>query len=179
MKTFSFGASEGEISQISFVVEDIDETISSFASDFGVGPWRRYRIGPEAGGIVYRGNPARYDMSIAFSFSGALMIELIQQHCDAPSVFRDHIEKVGYGLHHVARCTVHFDDEAKKFEAAGRELVYSARTSGGSRLAFFERSAQTPAFLELIEIDAATEGLYGALRAAAAVTGGTTAVWEG
>jgi len=34
------------------------------------------------------------------SFAGHVMIELIEQHNDVPSVYRNIAEKRGYGFHH-------------------------------------------------------------------------------
>ncbi len=179
MRTFSFGQPEGAIIQVSFVVEDLDASLRAFADEYGLGPWRRYRLGPDAEGLVYHGKPVHMDLSLALSFSGSLMVEIVEQHCQTPSVFREHVERVGYGLHHLARGSVDFDRDRKRLEESGREVVYSACTSGGSRIAFFEGVLPFDSYLELIEVDETTEEIYHALKQAAESTGGTTAVWTG
>jgi hypothetical protein len=46
----------------------------------------------------YRGEPSEADVSLAMSFAGHMMVELIQERSKAPSVYREVIEKRGSGL---------------------------------------------------------------------------------
>ena len=41
---------------------------------------------------TYRGTASGVDMQVAVAQAGPVQIELIQQHCDRPSVYRDLVE---------------------------------------------------------------------------------------
>ena len=49
---------------------------------------------------VYRGAPTDMRLTLAVGFAGHMSFELIEQHDDLPSVYREMIETRGYGFHH-------------------------------------------------------------------------------
>lgn len=83
-----------------FVVPDIDEAMGRMLA-MGIGPFfvmRRIRVAAR-----YRG--ARHDVliSAAFTYSGDLQIEYVQQHDDTPSAYREFLTRnPAGGMHHVA-----------------------------------------------------------------------------
>ena len=82
----------GEIRQLAFIVTDIDKAMNHWAETLGVGPFfikRRITFS----NFIYRGKPsASPSVSIALANSGYVQIELIQQHDDAPSIYREYLE---------------------------------------------------------------------------------------
>jgi len=67
-----------------------------------------------------------------------MMIELIQENSAAPSVYRETIEKRGYGFHHWGVATRDFDRSVAEYEAAGHELAFFARVPTGGRVAYMD-----------------------------------------
>ena len=76
------------IIQNAYYVTDIDSAIQRFHRLWGLGPFfvRRHI---SLDNVTYRGSPAELDISAAYTQSGDVMIELVTQHNDAPSTFRD------------------------------------------------------------------------------------------
>jgi hypothetical protein len=95
----------GPIRQVAFVVEDIDAAMTHWAGVLGVGPFhvkRRIRFEP----FIYQGEPRPSpEVSIALANSGDLQVELTEQHCERPSIYRDFLQGGGPGLQHVAAWT--------------------------------------------------------------------------
>lgn len=104
------------IVQNAYVVDELDEAIERWHEAWGIGPFfvrRHLRLER----VTYRGRPARLDFSAAYVQVGPIMVELVQQHDDEPSAFRDMYAFGQQGLHHVAivpddyaSCLAHFMD---------------------------------------------------------------------
>ena len=115
-----------EITQIAFVVEDIDDGMDRFGGLLGLGPWEVYRFEPPTlTETTFRGEPHDYSMVLALTFAGDTMIELIEP-LEGPSIYTEHLDEHGEGLHHVA-CFAFEDTEAvvEKFEEAGMPVLQS------------------------------------------------------
>src|SRR5690606_1258129 len=91
---------EGSILELCQVTDDMDAAIAHWTGLFGAGPFYVFDV-PAMPGQTHRGQPSSIDLRIAFGFSGGLLIELLQQTNDAPSVFREMIESKGPGFHHL------------------------------------------------------------------------------
>jgi hypothetical protein len=106
----------GAVTQNGYVVRDIHAALKHWIEVLGVGPWFLAEHVP-FDAFVYRGEPSNADVAIALANSGALQIELIQQHNDAPSMYRDFLAAGREGLQHLAYWT---DDIAGDLERALR-----------------------------------------------------------
>ncbi|MFW6317453.1 MAG: VOC family protein [Halorubrum sp.] len=115
-----------EITQVAFVVEDLDDGMNRFAGVLGVDQWDVYRFEPpRLRDRTYRGEPHDYSMALAITDVGGTMLELIEP-LDGESIYTEHLAAHGEGLHHVG-CFA-FDDDAaviEQFEAAGMDVVQS------------------------------------------------------
>ena len=139
------------IFQTAFVVEDLDVAIGQFSSRFQIGPWRTFRdVDPE--GAVYRGEPARARLDVAFGFAGNMTYELVQPVDDAPSVYRDVINDRGYGFHHLGYGTRNFDKAVAAMHAEGYQTAGSLELPD-LRLAIFDTRDLMPGMTELIEVN--------------------------
>ena len=90
----------GPVGQLGYVVEDLEKAAWSWVEKTGVGPWT---VIPHVtlDYFNYLGEPSEVEMGIAMAFTGSMQIELIQQHNDAPSMYRDFINECGEGIQHV------------------------------------------------------------------------------
>src|SRR5262245_34149964 len=162
---------DGAIRQVGWVVRDLDDAIASWVA-LGVGPWYTIRELPQPGS-VYRGEPSDPTISIGFANSGPMQLELIQQHGDTPSIYREFRDAGGDGYHQLAWWTPDFDALLARAEAAAWPVVYSGGT-GGTRFAYFELDQRISQIIGVTELNEMTQGLADMLESAAAEWDGVT-----
>ncbi len=115
-----------EISQVAFVVEDIEDGMDRFGAILGVGPWSIYRFEPPTlHDTTLHGEDHDYSMILALADVNGTMLELIEP-LEGPSIYTEHLEEHGEGLHHVA-CFAFDDPEGvvEQFEDAGMPVLQS------------------------------------------------------
>ena len=114
MGQVGFGQPDDGVIQMAYVVADLHEAIKQWSRRLRVGPWFVLEhftcVDP-----VYRGRPSRADVRLAMSFAGHMNMELIQPNNDAPSVYREVIERRGYGFHHWGVATWSFDAAVARY----------------------------------------------------------------
>jgi len=159
MSLVNFGQPDNGVIQMAYVVENIHQAMEQWVKKLKVGPW--FLLDHFTGvDPVYRGQPSKADASLAMSFAGHMMIELIQQHNDAPSVYRETIDRRGYGFHHWGVATNNFDRDLAEYHAAGYETGFFARVPTGGRVAYMDTTAHLPGMVELIELGAAFDPAF-------------------
>jgi hypothetical protein len=171
MSLVIFGQPGNGIVQMAYVVEDIRKAIDSWVKDLKVGPWfliDRFR-GEDP---KYRGKPSGAESALAMSFAGHMNIELIQPVNDAPSVYHDTIRQRGYGFHHWGMATSDFDRDLETYQQRGYEVAFFARVPSGGRVAYLDANSDLPGMIELIELGAAFDPIFGRFYAA-------TIGWDG
>lgn len=130
----------GEIRQIAFVVNDIDAAMSYWHATLGIGPFfiKRHIT---FGDYYYRGEAgASPQISIALANSGTLQIELIQQHDQHASIYKEFLDRHGHGLQHIAswQTCAGFDLKKQHLLEQGYTLAQECTISAsGVRLAYF------------------------------------------
>jgi hypothetical protein len=160
MGVVTFGQPDDGVIQMAYVVEDIQRTMQTWVKELNVGPW--FLLDSFTGvDPLYRGNPTGASISLAMSFAGHMMVELIQEHTPAPSVYRETIEKRGYGFHHWGIATNDFDASVKHYESSGHEMAFFARVPTGGRVAYMDTTRDLPGMVELIELGAAFDEVFG------------------
>ena len=125
------------VDQVSFAVKDIDETIQSWSSMYGIGPWTF----AENGGKDAKGRP--WKIRMAFAYLGPVQIELVQ--CTEGRIFQSRfLDTWGEGLHHLGFYVDDLDAEVDKLVAKGAKLFvhdpgrFPYLDSGGPGGAIFE-----------------------------------------
>ena len=105
------GALAGAVApvQIAYHVPDAEAAAHAYSQAFGWGPFFLLEHIPLAS-CLYRGAPAPFDHSSAYGQAGEVMVELISQHDDSPSVLRDLFRRDEVGVHHLAHF-LNFGDE--------------------------------------------------------------------
>ena len=135
----------GEIRQIAFVVRDIDQAMEYWARTLGVGPFYIKR-GLQFSDYRYQGRlQPSPSVSIALSQSGPVQIELIQQHDEHPSVYKDFLDRDREGLQHISSWHTRAGFDLKKAELLEQGLSLAQECtipSSGVRLAYF--ATETP-----------------------------------
>jgi hypothetical protein len=111
------------IVQLAYHVGDLDGAMERWRRTMGIGPFLvRRHIALDK--VLYRGAASTLDISAAHAQSGDIQIELIQQHCSAPSAFRDMFAEGEEGLHHVAL----FPEDHQEMVAHYNRLGYATAT---------------------------------------------------
>ena len=90
------------ISQIAFLVRDLDAALECYHRALGWGPWNIYEHTPPALHDTYlHGQPTEYTMLGAEAHVGGIIVEFIQP-VDGPSIYKEWLDDHGEGLHHIA-----------------------------------------------------------------------------
>jgi catechol 2,3-dioxygenase-like lactoylglutathione lyase family enzyme len=161
----------GPVIQQGYVVPDIHEAIRHWAAR-GVGPFFiEEHIRPPG---EYDGVPIRPDLSAAFAYSGEQQIEVIQQHDDDPTIYRDYLASHPEGgLQHLA---VWVDDIAQTLahlEDSGHP--YTVRQRYGDGHAYLDSVESPGVMMQLMARGDHLVALMDTIRAASIGWDGVTA----
>jgi hypothetical protein len=156
---------------MAYVVGDIEAGMQHWIEQLGVGPWflLEHFTGERA---TYRGAPAAADVALAMAYAGHMLVELIAPHDDKPSVYREAIEQRGYGFHHFGVGSLDYDADVARHREQGHDLAFEAWVRTGGRVAYMDTTAELPGYVEVIEMDAATDAAFTRLYA-------TSLAWDG
>jgi hypothetical protein len=134
--------------QIGFVVNDLVASAARWARVFGVGP---FHVLPRMSvACTYRGADSTIEMQVAVAQAGPAQVELIEQHCDTPSVFRDRFARGASGLHQLCTVTRDYDGRKAHYEALGYELACEI-TTPAQRVAYYDTVDDFGFFTEIAE----------------------------
>ena len=135
--------------QNAYVVNDLDEGATRWATTTGAGPFfmtRHHRTD----WFEYRGQPIEADVSYAFGYLGNMMIQLIEQHDDQPSIYRDMFAPGDEGFHHIAVLVPadEFAAERQRLISLGNAAACDLK-AGGVNACYLDTRANLGVFLEL------------------------------
>lgn len=154
------------IRQVAYLVRDVDAAARWHSASFGSGPFFVGRhIALDT--CLHRGAPGMLDHSSAYGQWGAVMVELVQVHSPAPSVFHDLSPHLEPCFHHVALVVPDLDAALARFNGMGWETGVFATLAAGLRFAMVDSRADLGHFVELYEPTPALEGLYAMVRSTA------------
>jgi hypothetical protein len=140
---------KSEIFQYAWVVPSIEAAAQVWYDELGVGPFTLIRDVPVTE-PVHRGGVSEARFSVALAMNGGVQIELIEQHNDVPSVYRDTVPKGATGFHHVAIIEKNFDKAVSYYTAAGHEIAGSGAL-GDVRHAYADTTAILGHMIEVVE----------------------------
>jgi hypothetical protein len=164
----------GAIVQHAYTVADIEAAMAGQTEALGIGPW--FLRGPFMPAQArYRGAPNTATFTLARAFLGPVMVELIQQHDDNPSVFRER----PLGFHHWAIMPEDFDAELARLHAQGFETAFEDIVPSGARIAYVDTQASLPGMLELVERTPDQLATYDRIHAASVDWNGDDPIREG
>jgi hypothetical protein len=174
METFSFGPREHSIIQVAYTVADIQKETRRYTNLLGIGPW--FLVGPFAPAKgIYRGAKTTMRLSLAVAFAGEIMIELIEQHDEEPSVYRETLAARGaHGFHHWAIGARDFEATVAAYKAYGYAEAFSDLSPRGVRIVYLDTSVDLPGMIEIIEMTADVEEQYRTMYQAAKEWDGKT-----
>ncbi len=157
-RMLGFGQPVGQIVQMAYVVEDIQAAIDWWVIEAKVGPWflNDSFLGP---GHLYRGTQTNADIALAMSFAGSMNIELIQPKDANPSVYKEIIDRRGFGFHHVGIAVEDLEAARREYEARGFQVAFTAPVGSGA-VYYMDDGRNEPGFIELFEANAAMDQAF-------------------
>ena len=165
------------IIQNAYYVADLDLAITRFHNLWGLGPFFvRRHIALET--VTYRGSASELDISAAYTQSGDIMVELVTQHNDAPSIFRDRFAAHESCFHHVALDFGDHDTRVADFNEKGYESVTSFKTSEGRGATYLDTFELLGHATEIYIVNDSLKQLYSEVRLASETWDGQELVRE-
>ena len=160
--------------QNGYVVRNIERAMQHYI-DLGIGPFFYFEA-VKADDFEFRGVSAHIELSIALANSGELQLELIQQRNDAPSLYREFLERHGEGLQHMSAWTETLQADHAKILAAGFKVAQTG-VIGQNRFIYYDTEAEHPAsVMELYDISNGVAEFFEQIQAAAAAWDGSDSV---
>ena len=147
------------VAQNAYVVPDLDAALRHWVERRAVGPFFVFERMVFAD-HRYRGTPSQPTLSVALAYSGAMQVELIAQHDEQPSVYREFLAAGGRGLHHVGFGAGDIEAESAAYQAGGYVRALDGRLAGGTRVVYFDTVAELGHFTELWEETAELTPLF-------------------
>ncbi len=142
------------LTQVGFIVKDIEKTKAKFAEFFGVEPPAHFDGGKfEVTGTTVMGTPApRANCLMAFFDAGPnVQIELIQPN-GVKSTWQDFLDEHGEGIHHIAFHIKGMNGKILSCENFGMTCVQRGKYGdGGGEYAYMDASGDLKCLVELLE----------------------------
>lgn len=157
----------GSVRQIAYLVSNLEAATAQWSAVHHVGPWFASDPMPTSQ-AVYRGRPGRIALRAASAYSGNMEIELIQPLDDNPSIYREAIDRIGYGLHHICYHSDALDSDIAAFVAGGQEIVQEFIVAGNFRIVYLGQPGVIGSYIELIQMTPAVTAMMESWELAAA-----------
>jgi methylmalonyl-CoA/ethylmalonyl-CoA epimerase len=117
----------GQIGQVGVVVRDLDKSLRKFHEVFGIGPWDIYKYAPpEMRESTFRGQRSEWSILAAFTWVGNVQLELIQP-LTGPSIYYEHLENKGEGLHHIKEYVSDCREVVEDFKRKDISVIQSGK----------------------------------------------------
>lgn len=147
----------GEIRQIGYLTDNIEQAMQSWMEKSSVGPFTHYKNLTLP--FCYKGVISEVEMDVGIAFRGDMQIELIQQTNDAPSVYQAFYQRNQMGLHHLAYITQDMDSSLAMAEKKGFDIVATLDAAIG-RFAYFQDPTMPEVFYEFLEVPQSLESFW-------------------
>ena len=166
----------GPMRQIGYVVRDIEKAMRYWTEVNRVRPWFYFeRFSFDA--FTYRGQRQdQVNLSVALGNCGDMQLELIQQRCDTPSMWRDFIQSGHEGMQHFAVWPEDYDAAYQKALDAGFRVCQEGDLTGRGRFVYFANEDHPGTVVELSHFTPARQRSAAMIREAAATWDGTNPV---
>ena len=141
---------EGEFRffQLGHVVDDVFAACAAWVRTFGIGPFHVLPVVEQR--ATYGGEMRAVQIQVAVAQAGPVQIELIQQHCQTPSIFQDWSRGGSSAFHQIATVTDDYDGKKAHFEALGYRIAAESST-GKFRVAYVDTAKDFGFYTEIVE----------------------------
>ena len=156
----------GPFRQMGVVVRDIDAAMRHWSGVCGIGPWF-YADKLALSSFTYRGE--HHDdihVSAALANSGDVQIELIQQRCDRPSMYRDFLAAGHEGTQHWSSWSTDYDAIYHRALATGYTVGQEGQSPRGP-FVYFWNEGHPGTVIEMAEATPERMSIFDQVRQAA------------
>jgi hypothetical protein len=117
------------VTQVAWVVKDLDEAVACHYRLFGTGPWHYYRYDRQMLSVMKRnGRDTEFAMDTAVANAGPTRLEIIQP-LKGDTIYEEFVKKNGYGkVHHFGLAV---DNMRESLEIARRAGFHVTMEGGG------------------------------------------------
>lgn len=133
--------------QLGFVVDDLLGAAAEWARVFGVGPF--HVLPAHERSWTYRGAQSDVNLQVAVAQAGPVQIELIKQHCDRPSLFRDWQRGGVSAIHQLCTVTPDYQGKVAHFQRLGYEVA-AEFDNGSYRVAYVDTADDFGFYTEVV-----------------------------
>jgi len=117
--------------QTGIVVKDLQASMENYWRTLGIGPWKVYTYPPPMlERAMVRGERVEYANRIAHAQAGPVQLELIQP-LSGPSIFAEHLQAKGEGLHHIQSRVENIEEVLAAFQQLGLRVLMSGKYGEG------------------------------------------------
>jgi hypothetical protein len=159
----------GELRQLAWVVPKgtFDKHLDHWINSLGVGPWIIVER-PSVINVVHRGKPSELNFSFAIAHMGAIQVEIIEQHDDAPTTYSEFMTATNGegGLHHIAFWPDDIDAAHERVtNELGWNLITKAQIGDSAKFRYYDTPTplvgmpSAPA-MELAQVAGATRDYF-------------------
>ena len=143
-------AGEYRFFQLGHVVDDILAAAATWAETFGIGPFHVLPVVEQR--LTYpEGDEHSLRIQVAVAQAGPVQIELIQQHCDTPSIYREWSRGGTSAFHQMATFTSAYDAKKAHLQALGHHVAAES-LAGNFRVAYLDTVAAFGFYTEVVEL---------------------------
>jgi methylmalonyl-CoA/ethylmalonyl-CoA epimerase len=153
----------GEILQLAYVPGDVEGALKYWINTIGAGPfYHNPHIVFDT--MNYMGEPTALDMSSWLGYWGDTQIEIIKQHNDAPSMYKDWRDRRLEGIQHLGLIA---EAGARDFLVNSGAIIVQDGTLGGAEFFYADLGGGPGAVVEVMMNSQLARDVFGAMRAAA------------
>lgn len=138
------------IIQMAFVVHDYKSAVERWVTTNGAGPFflldHSSMINP-----LYRGQRSKAEYLVALGYCGDIQVEFIQPTNDAPSIYRETLDRKGEGYHHFMPSVDDMDTAIQTYQQVGCEIAFTAEMEKLGRVIYLDGTHNFGGFIEIIE----------------------------
>ena len=142
-----------QVTQLAFVVKNLDQTADDFCTLLGVEKPAVIQSGdPATTQVVFRGQPTEAKAKFLFIQTPLIEIELIEPAEDSLSTWKEHLDTKGEGIHHIAFIVKKLDEKIEKLEKLGYPLIQRGDFwNQQGRYAYVDTRSDYKVIIELLE----------------------------
>ena len=152
--------------QLGYVPHNIAAALDYWTNAMKIGPFFEVPHVPYDA-VTYRGAPTTIDCSLYIAYWGAIQIELVQQHCDSPSLYTESLHAGQEGLHHICYAVEDIDVARQRSLAAGGQLVQELFFANGGGI-YVDFGGGPGAIVEILQAPPEGKAMFDMMQAAAA-----------
>lgn len=155
---------EETVIQHGYVVRDLEASLAYWQDTMRAGPF--FLVDNALEGLVYRGQVTSVTWTTALTCRGNMLIEIIRQNDESPSIYREQLDTIGPGFHHFMLKVPDFDTTLERFVRSGAAPAFGRMSSGDERFMYVDARATLGCFVELYDMLPGTLDLFQRIRQA-------------